>query len=89
MHFLGVGWSEVQRMPYSDFVVLFKCASMLSAREKLATINLTNFAHIKEDERVKILRELKSGAVEFIEQRVKDYREVLGNLAKRVLNGGR
>jgi hypothetical protein len=76
-------------MPYSEFVRLFKCASMLSAREKLATINVANFAYLEKPDREKVAGDLKRAATQFVEQRVKDYREVIGNLAKRLMNGGR
>ena len=86
-HFYAIGWFEVNKMPFSEFTRMYKCAAMISANERLGAINISNFAHLKEEARTKVVRELREAASEFMEKKVKDYREVLGGLAKRMLNG--
>ncbi len=55
---------------------------MLDAREGLKSIQVNNFSKYKTEVRDKILRGLKQAATMFEEKKVKDYREVLANLAR-------
>ena len=81
-HYFGIGWFEIQRMPFSEFTRLAKCATMLSAKDRMLDINVTNFVHLKEDQKRTFHSSLVSASTEFIERRVKDYKEVLANVAK-------
>lgn len=60
---------------------------MILANERLVDINVTNFAQLKSEVREKFERNLKQDAGRFLNRKVKDYREVIGNLTKRLMSG--
>ncbi len=78
---------EVEALPLSKFCQLVKCAQMLNARDKLTDINVANFASLKENEQTSFGRALRDSASAHMVLKVKDYREVLGNLARKLRNG--
>ncbi len=75
-------------MPFSEFVKSFKAASMLDARRNLDAITTSNLSHYDESDRKTIVRDLKTKSTEFMERQIKDYRVVLGNIAKRLMKRG-
>lgn len=61
---------------------------MLSSRERLLDIKVHNFTQMRDDNRRQFHSDLVSASSEFIEKQVKDYTEVLANIA-RAMSGGR
>jgi IS1 family transposase len=76
-------------MPFSEFTRMVKCAAMLNAQDKLTDISVANFASLVENDRETFSRNLKATSTQFIEVKMKDYREVLGNLARKMMNVSR
>lgn len=75
-------------MPFSEFVKSFKAASMLEARQTLTNINVASFTSYDESDRKKYIRDLQSISSQFMERKLKDYREVLGNIARKLMRNG-
>lgn len=76
-------------MPFSEFTRMVKCANMLNARQRLVDIRVSSFAQMKDNARIEFQRELMTMSDFYLVRKVKDYREVLGNLAKRIMKNGR
>lgn len=75
-------------MPFSEFVKSFKAASMLDARQTLTNINVASFTSYDESDRKSYVRELKIISNQFMERKLKDYKEVLGNIARKLMRNG-
>ncbi len=84
MHFYGMSLVEVERLTLSRFTMLVKCAEMLNAKAKLTDINVANFASLVETDQKSFSRTLRTAATLHMIVKVKDYREVLGNLARKL-----
>lgn len=85
MHFYGMGFDEVQRMRFSDFIRLFKSAEMILARHRLIEINVANFSNLKKDGQSAFLRNLKSMSNRYMDRPLKGIQEVAKNLALGIL----
>jgi hypothetical protein len=68
-------------MGFSKFALYYKSALMLTAKRDIELISVVNFHAFKKEAREKLMRGLKTAASQFIQKDVKDYREVLKNLA--------
>lgn len=83
-HFYGWTDEVVSRMTFGKFSSYFKAAVMLQARQGLANIEQSNLSAYKDEDRKKIVANLKKVATIFEPKVLKDYREVVSNLAKRL-----
>jgi hypothetical protein len=72
-------------MGFGKFSLYFKSATMLIARDGMATIQYANFSSFKKDTRTKIMRFLKTASEQYMKRETKDYREVFKNLAMNIL----
>ena len=68
-------------MGFGKFVLYLKSALMLQSKRDLDLISVTNFHALKEQAQEKVSRSLKDGSSQFMQKDIKDYREVLKNLA--------
>lgn len=82
-----MSWSEMKGLKMSEFTRLYKCAAMLSARERLQLMDITQLANFEKPARERIVAELKAASNKYLETKLKDYREVFKNVAKRMMNG--
>lgn len=72
-------------MGYGKFVRYFKSAIMLQAQRDMALIQVVAYPSVKPEARDKVWRSLKHAATEFIEKEIKDYRDVMKNLALNLM----
>ncbi len=75
-------------MPLSVFNMSFKAASMLDARRALHDIRVASYPHTSDRERSKFHRELAASSTQYLKQRVKSFKEVVGNIARRMIANG-
>jgi len=77
----------VDRLSFSEFVRYKKSANMIAAYERMIAIEASSFSSYKKDAREKTMRSLKTASKEFLSVEVKDYKEVIANLARRLKGG--
>ena len=83
------GWTleYIERMNYSDYSKMAKAMVMLEAREGLGQIELNNFSDFDQKTRESIQRRLKQLVDVHIKREVLDYKEVVANLARKLMRG--
>lgn len=74
-------------MKYSDYSKMAKAMVMLEAREGLGQIELNNFSDFDQKTRESIQRRLKQFVDIHIKREVLDYKEVVANLARKLMRG--
>jgi glycine/serine hydroxymethyltransferase len=74
-------------MSFSEFVRDHKSANMIAAHERMTAIESSSFPQYKREARTQIMRSLKTASKEFLNVEVKDYKEVIANLARRLKGG--
>ncbi len=68
-------------MGFGKFMLYLKSASMLQAQQGIAQTQFASFHAFKDTDRQKFMRDLRTASTQFLELKVKDYREVMKNLA--------
>lgn len=71
-------------MPFSEFVKLYKAASMLDARSRLADLQTVGFPHYSETDRNKLVRDLRDNSNRYLEKALADFKSVVSSIAKRL-----
>lgn len=78
----------VNAMPAGQYIKYLKSAKMLRAEMRMQDIETASFPHMKkQDDRDKIMREVKRASEQFLFAPLKDFAEVAANFAKGLKNG--
>ncbi len=72
-------------MGYGKFILYLKSAIMLQAQQDISSIHSSTFHAYSKPDREKHMRHLKETATQFLKKEIKDYREVLKNLAHSLM----
>jgi len=83
--FYGFSKSEVDRMPYQEFIKFWNCITPIEANTRLEDINIITFPHLKKDRQKKILQTLKQKAKKFIGSKKRPtYSSVLESIKRQI-----
>jgi hypothetical protein len=76
-------------MPMSEYLVYQKSMDMLVARESLESIRSSNFSNLSKADQKTVWGDLKKQSTIHMVQKLKDFRAVAANLARKMMNGRR
>lgn len=65
--------------------MFYRAAVMLQAQQGIDSVLHSSFHALKKETRDKLMRNLKTASSQFMEREVKDYREVIKNLALSIM----
>jgi hypothetical protein len=78
----------LERIKYSDFLMFWKCAKMLNARERIESIEHSSFPNYKPASQKNLMRDLKRISSFFISKSTSDFSAVVKALAQKMTRNG-